>query len=67
MPTMETESKPSKLEEIKQYFHSKGITAKDVPAAFLVHEVISVAFAAATWVVRFEGTIQDGSNTDFSG
>ncbi|GMH34483.1 hypothetical protein BSKO_02317 [Bryopsis sp. KO-2023] len=45
-----TEAEPSKLETIKNYFRERGLTAKDIPTAFVVHEIMSVTFALSTWV-----------------
>ena len=33
---------------IKDYFIEQGLGPKDIPVAFVFHEVISVAFAAST-------------------
>ena len=38
---------------IKDYFVEQGLGPKDIPVAFVFHEVISVAFAASTWVACY--------------
>tara|TARA_B110000977_G_scaffold19720_2_gene23742 strand:- start:24539 stop:25075 length:537 start_codon:yes stop_codon:yes gene_type:complete len=38
---------------VTDYFHEKGLSAKDLPAALIFHEVISVGFAAFTWTVCY--------------
>ena len=38
---------------IKDYFIEQGLGPKDIPVAFVFHEVISVAFAASTWVACY--------------
>ena len=37
------------VSRVKEYFTDQGLTAGDLPAALIFHEVISVAFAAFTW------------------
>ena len=34
---------------IRDYFVEQGLGPKDIPVAFVFHEVISVGFAAFTW------------------
>ena len=38
---------------IRDYFVEQGLGPKDIPVAFVFHEVISVAFAASTWVACY--------------
>ena len=37
------------VSRVKEYFTDQGLTAADLPAALIFHEVISVGFAAFTW------------------
>jgi hypothetical protein len=37
------------MSRVKEYFTDQGLTAADLPAALIFHEVISVGFAAFTW------------------
>ena len=41
--------------KIKEAFASFGLDPIDLPKAFIIHEVIGISFAAATWAVRSFG------------
>jgi hypothetical protein len=37
------------MERLKRYFTDQGLGAADIPAAIVVHEVISIGMAAGFW------------------
>ncbi|CAN0005600.1 unnamed protein product [Scytosiphon promiscuus] len=42
------------ISRIKEYFEDRGVTAADLPRAFVVHEFMSVAFLALTWAACYQ-------------
>uniref|UniRef100_A0A7S0WNF0 Uncharacterized protein n=1 Tax=Pyramimonas obovata TaxID=1411642 RepID=A0A7S0WNF0_9CHLO len=40
--------------KIKDYFVEQGLTVADIPKAIVLHEVVSIGFAAATWMVAYQ-------------
>ena len=42
----------SKLQRVKNYFFDQGLELKDLPTAFVYHEVVGLAMAAGFWSVR---------------
>lgn len=46
-----SEEAPSKLQQVKNYFFDQGLTVRDLPAAFVYHEVLGLAMAAGFWSV----------------
>lgn len=47
----EAEEKLSKLQQVKNYFYDQGLTVRDLPTAFVYHEVLGLAMAAGFWSV----------------
>ena len=37
------------MEELKSFFHSKGLEAKDIPKGIIAHEVLGIGILAAAW------------------
>mmetsp|Transcript_134 Transcript_134/g.486 ORF Transcript_134/g.486 Transcript_134/m.486 type:complete len:184 (-) Transcript_134:218-769(-) len=48
VPT-ETDEKPTKLQRVKNYFFDRGLELRDIPTAFVWHEVIGLGMAAGFW------------------
>lgn len=47
------------MERIRTHFAEKGLSAEDVPKAIVMHELVSIAMAAASWTVRQRGSELD--------